>query len=168
MRRSEKRRPDMIRQPGSLSLLARLALGASMIGCAGVGPPVVEHPRSGSMTAVAPESDPLAGAVTFRPGEQAIPRPIARASTRVATALALPVHSDLAAIHHARVILDVGAWNLALAEDEAQAAPDLAFSEAMSLSSGPAPRLDDPSSDLAVLHVSEAAVEEGAWEASRR
>ncbi len=168
----------MDRQPGSLSLLARFALGASMTtglactACAGSGPPIVEHPRPVAIVAVAPESDVLAGAVTFRtdPGAPPVARSI-RPSSRPARALSFPAPFDRVGMRVApRWSIRAGAWDLALGEDEARASgePGVALSEALTLSAGPAPRLGELGSSVAIHSVSEEAVEEGAWEASRR
>jgi hypothetical protein len=164
----------MDRQPGSLLLLAQIALGASMMGasitaCGGSGPPIAEHPRSSGMAAVAPESDPLAGTLVVRPGEARAPRVVASTPARV-RALALPARADLVSTRTSRVVIDEGAWNLALGghTTDTGMAPDVALSAALTLSGGAAPRLGEPASSIAILHVSEEAVEEGAWEASRR
>jgi hypothetical protein len=159
----------MTRLPGSLLHPARRAGWRSLMvmvlaGCGGVGPAVVEHPRSGAMTVVSPESEPLAGAVTFVPAVAPYARP---PLARPTGTLALPTRAELTTTRPDRVEIAVGRWNLALGDGEVlREAPDLALSEVLTLSEGPAPRLGDAQST--VLQVSAPAVEEGAWEAGRR
>jgi hypothetical protein len=162
----------MNRQPGSLLLLARLALGASVTtglvcsACAGTGPAVVEHPRSHASVAVAPESDPLAGAPTFRLGESDAP-PRAASSPAPERALALPARAYVPA-RTSPVVIYTGAWNLALGNAASEMTPERARSAAFALSAGAPLRLVEPPASTAILTVSEEAMEEGAWDASRR
>jgi hypothetical protein len=150
---------------------AGVVIGALSAGCAGTGPAIVEHPRSVSMSAVAPERDPLAGALTFRPDA---PSPDASApddassSTACSSSLALRAPEPIVAPAH--TILHIGHWSLALGSDETSASvtPAIALSAALSMSAGPPPHLVRATHGAVVVSVSEVAVEEGAWEESRR
>lgn len=139
-----------------------VALGAIAGGCAGSGPPIVEHPRSASMTLVSPERDPLAGAITLPPPSSPQDAPRALPPRQIA-ARRVPLHRST------RTTLHVADYSLALGPVEARAAiaPAIAFSAAMSMSTGPAPRLA-PTTHAVVVPIPSVAVEEGAWEEQRR
>lgn len=144
---------------------AGVALGAlAAVACAESGPAIVEHPRSSPMVAASPESDPLAGAVTFPSsgGDVAAPDP--------APALALETPPQLGALGSTHVSLRGGEWSLALGTGETTTtvAPPIALSAALSMSAGPAPHLTRAAPGVVAVSVSDAAVEEGAWEARRR
>lgn len=143
---------------------ASVVLGAfAAAACAGSGPAIAHHPRSSSMVLASPESDPLAGAVTFGSSGGA-----ASARDPIPT-LALEPPAELAAAH-THVSLRVGAWSLGLGTGETSTtvAPTIALSAALSMSAGPAPHLTRAAPGAVVVSVSEVAVEEGAWEARRR
>jgi hypothetical protein len=134
-------------------------------GCAGSGPPLVEHPRPvAGFDVVSPEADPLAGALRFEAGGTTDG---ARATIGSALTLAPP---PAVAPPPARVTLEEDAWSLALGPDETSTtvAPPIAFDAALWMSAGPAPRLSHVDHGAALVVVSEVAVEEGAWEEERR
>lgn len=142
-----------------------IVVGVCAMGCAGTGPPIVEHPSSPSMTFVAPERGALAGALTFPPPSDDT-RPT---SPRRRTVISATRPRMRAATAH-RAPLHVADWSLSLGTDEASpsVAPEVALSAALSMSAGPAPRLVPAPEGAIVVPVSAVSVEEGAWERRRR
>jgi len=155
---------------GALGALAACAMSA----CAGSGPAIVEHPRSGSMVLVSPESDPLAGAWTYPSsgGARGASDPTLSVTTDPAATdpAATDPEPEVTTPSREHVWLRAADWSLALGNGETSAsvAPAAAFSAALSLSVGPAPHLRHVRRGDVLVSVPEVAVEEGAWEARRR
>src|SRR5262249_31422076 len=131
----DRARSSRCRLP-SISLRAAL-LAPLAIGCAGTGPPLVQHPRSSPMTAVSPELDPLACA---RGREEGRAEGAAVATQPPSLGPEPPPSSPPPPEH---VALEQDEWSLALAPDETSStvSPPIAFDAALWMSAGPAPRL---------------------------